>query len=87
MIAYQKFIKFYCRVIQKMKNTLSQVMYINHFKKHTKRNAAPRMAPIHCTTMYATLKTKPIFLPIKRPIVTAGLIWHPDTCPITFQKV
>ena len=53
---------------------------------HTKRNAAPRMAPIHWTTMYATLKTKPIFLPTKSPIVTAGLIWQPDTCPITFQK-
>jgi hypothetical protein len=36
--------------------------------------------------MYSTLATRPIFLPTKSPMVTAGLMWHPETWPMVFKS-
>ena len=45
----------------------------------TSKSAAPITPPMHWAIMYKTLAINPIFLPTNSPIVTAGLIWHPDT--------
>ena len=36
--------------------------------------------------MCTTLMT-PIFAPMTRPRVTAGLMWHPDTCPMVWARL
>ena len=62
-----------------LKFLLTQLYNHNFFLYLTNKSAAPITPPMHWAMMYKTLAINPIFLPTNSPIVTAGLIWHPDT--------
>lgn len=48
---------------------------------HTLTVADPAMAPKHCATTYRSALIIEIRPAATNPAVTAGLMWHPLTCP------
>ena len=63
----------------------------NDTNKETKEGTIKYVTPshktnIHLSYMCTTLMT-PIFAPMTRPRVTAGLMWHPDTWPMVWARL